>query len=63
MEQSNLSANTVIAHPQALTDKITLIRNAGPSKFQVFPTLSPNLCPSFILKAYKFCVVWSLRIL
>nr|AAC67350.1 hypothetical protein [Arabidopsis thaliana] len=38
MEPCELSANTVIAHPRALTDKMTLIRDAGPSKFQVFPT-------------------------
>ncbi|KAF2611772.1 hypothetical protein F2Q70_00008587 [Brassica cretica] len=38
MEQLDLSANTVIDHPRALTDKTTLIRDAGPSKFQVFPS-------------------------
>uniref|UniRef100_A0A1J3DHB4 5'-nucleotidase n=2 Tax=Noccaea caerulescens TaxID=107243 RepID=A0A1J3DHB4_NOCCA len=43
MEQRNLSANTVIDHPRALTDKITLIRDAGPSKFQVIADFDATL--------------------
>ncbi|CAH8265216.1 unnamed protein product [Arabidopsis lyrata] len=33
----------VIAHPRALTDKITLIRDAGPSKFQVIADFDATL--------------------
>ncbi|KAG7569671.1 HAD-like superfamily [Arabidopsis thaliana x Arabidopsis arenosa] len=43
MEPCELSANTVIAHPRALTDKITLIRDAGPSKFQVIADFDATL--------------------
>ncbi|KAJ0262303.1 5'-nucleotidase [Hirschfeldia incana] len=43
MEQFDLSANTVIDHPRALTDKITLIRDAGPSKFQVIADFDGTL--------------------
>ncbi|XP_010505516.1 PREDICTED: 7-methylguanosine phosphate-specific 5'-nucleotidase A-like [Camelina sativa] len=43
MEQSNLSANTVMDHPRALTDKINLIRDAGPSKFQVIADFDATL--------------------
>ncbi|EOA28848.1 hypothetical protein CARUB_v10025092mg [Capsella rubella] len=43
MEQSNLSANTVMDHPRALTDKITQIRIAGPSKFQVIADFDATL--------------------
>ncbi|AEC09569.2 Pyrimidine 5'-nucleotidase eukaryotic [Arabidopsis thaliana x Arabidopsis arenosa] len=43
MEPCELSANTVIAHPRALTDKMTLIRDAGPSKFQVIADFDATL--------------------
>ncbi|WZZ40129.1 hypothetical protein YC2023_036388 [Brassica napus] len=43
MEQLDLSANTVIDHPRALTDKTTLIRDAGPSKFQVIADFDGTL--------------------
>ncbi|KFK23452.1 hypothetical protein AALP_AAs43429U000100, partial [Arabis alpina] len=43
MELPDLSANTVIDHPRALTDKITLIRDAGPSKFQVIADFDATL--------------------
>ncbi|KAL1193703.1 hypothetical protein V5N11_017592 [Cardamine amara subsp. amara] len=43
MEQYDLSANTVIDDPRALTDKITLIRDAGPSKFQVIADFDATL--------------------
>ncbi|CAG7880789.1 unnamed protein product [Brassica rapa] len=43
MEQLDLSANTVIDHPRALTDKLTLIRDAGPSKFQVIADFDGTL--------------------
>ncbi|KAL0844531.1 hypothetical protein Bca101_017777 [Brassica carinata] len=43
MEQFDLSANTVIDHPRALTDKITLVRDAGPSKFQVIADFDGTL--------------------
>lgn len=66
MEQLDLSANTVIDHPRALTDKTTLIRDAGPSKFQVFPSLSLSLSVSlsiesevfFFHKAFKSVLFW-----
>ncbi|XP_010517177.1 PREDICTED: 7-methylguanosine phosphate-specific 5'-nucleotidase A-like isoform X2 [Camelina sativa] len=43
MEESNLSANTVMDHPRAITDKIALIRDAGPSKFQVIADFDATL--------------------
>ncbi|XP_010509161.1 PREDICTED: 7-methylguanosine phosphate-specific 5'-nucleotidase A-like [Camelina sativa] len=43
MEQSNLSANTVMDHPRAITDKIALIRDADPSKFQVIADFDATL--------------------
>ncbi|XP_056855199.1 uncharacterized protein LOC130507146 [Raphanus sativus] len=43
MEQFDLSSNTVIDHPPALTDKITLTRDAGPSKFQVIADFDGTL--------------------
>ncbi|ESQ52539.1 hypothetical protein EUTSA_v10016992mg [Eutrema salsugineum] len=43
MEQPDLVANTVIDNPRALTDKINLIRDAGPSKFQVIADFDATL--------------------
>ncbi|XP_020885845.1 7-methylguanosine phosphate-specific 5'-nucleotidase A isoform X3 [Arabidopsis lyrata subsp. lyrata] len=39
----NQMEQPVIAHPRALTDKITLIRDAGPSKFQVIADFDATL--------------------
>lgn len=58
MEPCELSANTVIAHPRALTDKITLIRDAGPSKFQVFPTPISEVL--FFSQCFNFVLCWSI---
>lgn len=61
MEQLDLSPNTVIDHPRALTDKLTLIRDAGPSKFQVFPSLYLCLSVFFFHKALKSVLFWVIR--
>ncbi|XP_010523701.1 PREDICTED: LOW QUALITY PROTEIN: 7-methylguanosine phosphate-specific 5'-nucleotidase A [Tarenaya hassleriana] len=43
MEKHDLSTNTVIDNPQAVCEKIALIRDAGPSKFQVIADFDATL--------------------
>lgn len=59
----NQMEQPVIAHPRALTDKITLIRDAGPSKFQVFPTPISESMSKFCSQRLKLCVVLFVKVI